>query len=206
MAEQNRFPVQITTLLYQRNKITIYYPQVVGVDKGFVQEKMNRDIRRLVNSLVKEQATYQVKGDTEMTGLYEIKTNERNVLSLNVENFAYTYPMAHGMTLLKSLTFDVQTGKSYSLRELFKPRTDYVQRINELIKAQLAVRDLPLLAEFTSIRPDQDFYIADKVLVIYFQLYEITPYAAGFPMFPISVYDLSSIVDEESPLGRMLAN
>ncbi|WP_368073024.1 RsiV family protein [Virgibacillus salinus] len=55
-------------------------------------------------------------------------------------------------------------------------------------------------------QPDQDFYIADKALVIYFQLYEITPYVFGFPMFPISVYAIKDIINEDGPLGRMAEN
>ena len=67
-------------------------------------------------------------------------------------------------------------------------------------------RDIQLLNEFTAIQTNQDFYIADKVLVIYFQLYEITPYVEGLPMFAISVFDLIDIIDENSPLSRMAVN
>ena len=63
-----------------------------------------------------------------MSGSYEIKTNERNVLSLSLLNYAYTYPSAHGLTKVRSLTFDVQTGKSYTLKELFKPEATIQRR------------------------------------------------------------------------------
>jgi hypothetical protein len=112
--------------------------------------------------------------------------------------------MAHGMTFLNSLTFDAATGQDYRLSELFKPGSDYAARINEQIRKQIRERDVQLLGEFGGIRPDQDYYLADKALVIYFQLYEITPYAFGFPMFPISVYVFQDIAAENSPLGRML--
>ncbi|WP_337445661.1 RsiV family protein [Ornithinibacillus scapharcae] len=67
-------------------------------------------------------------------------------------------------------------------------------------------RDIQLIEDFTEISPNQDFYIADKSLVIYFQLYEITPYVYGFPMFPISVYQIQDIIREDGPLGRMAEN
>jgi hypothetical protein len=118
----------------------------------------------------------------------------------------YHYHAAHGMTVIKSLTFDLQKGKLVALKDLFKPGSGYVKRISELIKVQIKERNIPLLVDFTAIKPDQDFYIADKALVVYFQLYEITPYAYGFPMFPISVYDLQDIIDENGPLGRMAVN
>jgi len=41
-----------------------------------------------------------------MLGLYEIKNNQRNVLSLSLSNDAYFDHAAHGMTYRSSLTFD----------------------------------------------------------------------------------------------------
>src|SRR5690625_7638876 len=38
---------------------------------------------------------------TEMIGTFEIKTNERNVLSLTLTNYAIAYHYAHGLTLKK---------------------------------------------------------------------------------------------------------
>ena len=125
---------------------------------------------------------------------------------MSLSNYVYHYHAAHGMTVIKSLTFDLQKGKQAALKDLFKPGSDYVKRISDLIAVQIKERDIPLLVDFTAIKPDQDFYIADKALVVYFQLYEITPYAYGFPMFPISVYDLQDIIDENGPLGRMAVN
>ncbi|MGI6066429.1 MAG: RsiV family protein, partial [Bacillota bacterium] len=97
-------------------------------------------------------------------------------------------------------------GRLYQLQDLFKPGADYVARLSEIIGIQIERRNIPILGEFTGIRPDQDFYIADKALVIYFQLYEITPYAYGFPYFPISVYEIQDIIDEEGPLGKMMGS
>ena len=91
-------------------------------------------------------------------------------------------------------------------RSSVTPGSDYVKVISRLVKEQIEQRDIQLLNEFTEIRQDQDFYIADKTLVIYFQLYEITPYVVGFPMFPISVFDLAEIIDVRGPLGRMAIN
>jgi len=87
----------------------------------------------------------------------------------------------------KSLTFDISTGKEYRLEELFKPGSDYVGTLSKIIERQIKEREIPILGEFKGIRPNQDYYIADKALVIYFQLYEITPYAFGFPCFYIRV-------------------
>ncbi|UUZ84241.1 DUF3298 and DUF4163 domain-containing protein [Paenibacillus sp. P26] len=137
-----------------------------------------------------------------MTGFYEIKTNERGVLSLSIFNYAYSGG-AHGLTLQKSLTFDVQTGNLYGLYDLFFHGIDYVKSLSDLIQQQIQGRRLPLLSEFRGIRPDQDFYIADKALVVYFQVNEITAYVYGFQYFPISVYQIQDMINER-PLGTMM--
>lgn len=142
----------------------------------------------------------------EMIGTYEVKNNQRNILSLTLSNYTYHEKAAHGMTYLRSLTFDLDTGKSYALSELFKPESAYIERLSTLIQQQMHERNIPLLHDFTTIRAEQDFYIADKTLVIFFQLYEITPYVYGFPMFPITVYELQDIIAENGPLAKMLVS
>ncbi len=201
----SRFPVQIQTVSRVTPNVHIYEPRVAGLPDD-VQRRINQAIEAQGRQLIAEQKKVQIEGTTEMQGYYELKTNQRSVLSLILTNYAYTPPMAHGMTYAKSLTFNVQTGRAYSLKELFKPGSDYVRRISDLIRAQIKEREIPLLGDFKGIRPDQDYYIADKALVVYFQLYEISPYYVGFPMFPISVYALQDLIEESSPLGKMLAD
>jgi hypothetical protein len=132
--------------------------------------------------------------------------DERGILSLTLSNYAYSSPMAHGYTIVKALTFNVLTGKQYSLGDLFKPGSDYVGVLSAEVSAQIKQRNLPLLNGFTAISPNQDYYLADKSIVIFFQLYEITPYYVGFPMFPISVYDVLSIAAEPGPLSDLAAD
>lgn len=205
VAAPMRFPVPLQTGSYVTSNIEVYYPFVYGLREREAQERMNAAIQAQAGSMIEDQqASQEGTGPTTMTGLYEIKTNERGVLSLTQSNYAYTPPAAHGMTLLRSLTFDVASGKTYRLSELFRPGSAYIDRISAQIRAQIAERDVPLLGEFTEIAPDQPYYIADKALVIYYQLYELTPYVYGFPMFPISVYSLQDVLVEDGPLGKML--
>ena len=79
----------------------------------------------------------------------------------------------------------------------------YKKIINAEILRQIKVREIPLLDSFNGISPEQDYYVSDQVLVIYFQLYELSPYAAGFPYFPIPIFMLSSVIPENSILSRM---
>lgn len=201
---EEQLPVQIYTIPFKAPNVFIYYPMLKDLKNKTAQQKINDTILKSMQNLIKIQDYYAHPDKTEVTGYYELKTNERRILSLTLSNFAYTQHAAHGMTYLTGLTFDVTTGKSYALKDLFKPGSPYVKRLSEIIRVQIKKRDLTLLDEFHGIKPHQDFYIADKSLVIFFQLYEITPYVYGFPMFPISVYEIEDIIDENGPLGKML--
>ncbi|WP_175596737.1 DUF3298 and DUF4163 domain-containing protein [Bacillus sp. MRMR6] len=201
------FPVHIHTQRVSTGpKKIVYFPKVIRMDNNQFERSINRAIVRQTQALIDQQVGNMPSTVEEMLGLYEIKNNQRDVLSLSLSNYTYHQKAAHGMTYIKSLTFDLQKGNHCELKDLFKSNSNYVKRLSELIKIQIEQREIPLLDNFTAIQPDQDFYIADKTLVIYFQLYEITPYVYGFPMFPISVFDLQEIIEDNGALGRMAEN
>lgn len=200
-------PVSIKIMLINQNGTMIYYPQVDDLQNEKVQQNINQTIFKLVNELAHQQSiqqeTHQI---VEMIGSFEIKTNERNILSLSLSNYAFAHQHANGLTLMKSLTFDIETGKQYQLKDLFKPHSNYLNELSKMVERQIKQRDIPLLGKFPGISPHQDFYIADKTLVLYYQAIQITPHYVGIPMFPISVFDIQDIITENGPLGRMATN
>lgn len=200
-------PVSILTMSMQNDGTTIYYPQVIGLKDGTVQQSINKAIHHEVQKLIQFQYEGQYT-DTfeEMIGTFEIKTNERHVLSLTLTNYAFAPEHANGLTLIKGLTFDTTTGELYALSDLFKKGSDYVEVLSRHVKEQIKARDIPLIVDFKQIDPEQDYYIADKSLVIFFQTIEIAPHSMGSPMFPISVFALEDIITEDGPLGRMATN
>ncbi|WP_372662681.1 DUF3298 and DUF4163 domain-containing protein [Cohnella sp.] len=193
-------PIRVRKMTAKNVKINV--PYITGGTTPAAVEAMNNAIASANQELLRAQG-YPGPDVQEMDGTFEIKTNERGVLSLSLLNYAYTGG-AHGNTLQKSLTFDADTGRSYTLGQLFKPGSNYEARLNTIIQAQIKARQLPLLGDYPGITPDQDFYIADKALVIYFPLYAIVPYAWGFPYFPISVFEIQDIIDEEGPMGVLM--
>lgn len=202
MAEMN-LPVQVATMQMLLPRLEVNYPVVFGLPDPVVQQTINSKIQGLVNSMIREQGYYE-NPLTQITGTYELKTNERGILSLAIIIYSFAGG-AHGITVTKSLTIDVQTGQVYQLADLFKPGVNYVKILSDIVRMQIKERNIPLLGEFKGISRNQDFYIADKCLVIYFQLYEITAYVYGFQYFPISVYEIQDIINEEGPLGRMIS-
>lgn len=195
--------IQARRLPHPSAKVTIYYPVIVGLPDHTIQLKINQEIIKTFNDILVEQSFYKPEL-VEMVANFEIKNNQRGILSLNLIVYAYTGG-AHGMTIVKSLTFDTKTGKSFALQDLFKKGSNYEKELSAIIRQDIDKWNIQIIGEFKEIRPDQDFYIADTSLVIYFQLYEISPYAQGFPYFPIALLDVADIIKPNGPLDTMMS-
>jgi len=194
-------PVRIKTMRYLKPPLIDFcYPVVEGLGDHAVEQKINQQIIGLMYRLIAE--LQQPDLSMRVSGSFESKTNQRNVLSLTLWALG-DFGGAHPMTYIRSLNIDGMTGTDYPLGTNFKPGSNYVDILSDLIRKQIRGRNIPLLEEFRGIRPDQDYYVADNVLIIYFQLYEISPYAAGFPYFPIPLYQIEDIIAENSLLQRM---
>ncbi|MCM3762716.1 DUF3298 and DUF4163 domain-containing protein [Alkalihalobacillus oceani] len=194
-------PAQVIARHLVQPRLDIYYPELSGLANQQVQEKLNKRIVKQVMTMIQKQG-YEKEPQTVITGGFEVKTNQRDIISLTNNHYAYSGG-AHGLTMQRSLTMNTVTGDTYALKDLFKPGATYTKALNAIIKRQIKERDLPLLSEFKGIAPNQYFYLADKALVLYFQLYELLPYAAGIPYFVIPVYELQNIAAEDGPLGKM---
>lgn len=101
------FPVRIFTKYVKSGpKRIVYYPQVKHVQNFSLQQFINETIVKETQRLIDKQSEGVPTWIEEMLGLYEIKNNQRNVLSLSLSNDAYFDHAAHGMTYRSSLTFD----------------------------------------------------------------------------------------------------
>ncbi|WP_141432118.1 DUF3298 and DUF4163 domain-containing protein [Bacillus sp. 03113] len=196
-----QLPTQIAVQRIKQPRLDVYVPVVYGLANQSAQTKINQQIMKTVRELIQKQGYYE-NPQTEITGFFELKTNERGVLSLTIEHYSFSGG-AHGMTYIIGLTFNVESGDKYKLADLFKPDSHYVEVLSKIVGQQIKERDIFIFEPFKSIHPNQDYYIADKSLVLYYQLYELTAYAYGFPYFPISIYDIQDIIKEGSPLQKM---
>lgn len=181
-------------------RLEVRYPRVSRLPSRAAQTRINHTILDRIYAMIRDQG-YLQEPDKEITGTYEIPLNDHGLLSVILDNYAYAKGAAHGLTVRHSPTFNLQSGRVYRLKDLFKPGSDYIRVISDRIKQEIAEKDIPLIAEFEAIKEDEDFYMTEDSLVIYFQLYEYTPYAYGFPSFSIPYEDLRKIVDPEGPVA-----
>ncbi len=156
-------------------------------------EQALKNRAELDNSTTDPRDTTQV--ETTAMSRYRITYNRNDLVCVVLTEYEYTGG-AHGMTYQSSYIINIKTGEVYSLADLFEEGSDYVSQINAHVKRGFTDRglDIVLLEPFESISPDEDFYLYGNDLVIYFQLYEYTPYAAGFQEFAIPLNSLEGVV------------
>ncbi|MBE1442172.1 WG repeat-containing protein [Paenibacillus sp. OAS669] len=173
----------------------VYYPQLEGMRERAAQQRVNDRLKSL--SQVKpvpagEQLSYSYDGDFEITFF------KKNLLVVELDGYNYPFGAAHGMPTRVYAHVNVEDGQFYELKDLFKPGSPYVRVLSDIIARQ--IREDPQYSyvfpnTYQGIKPDQPFYVTEHALHIYFQPYEIAPYAAGFPTFTIPFVQIMSLID-----------
>ncbi len=120
---------------------------------------------------------------------FNITFNQDCTLSLYSERYEYTGG-AHGNTVRSSDTWDLQTSRRVTLDEIVPCGRNYIIDIiiND-IQAQMSSNDGWYFDDYADnveqyFNPDS-FYLTPDGVVIYFQQYEIAPYASGIPEFTL---------------------
>ncbi|EZH66483.1 hypothetical protein DH09_11160 [Bacillaceae bacterium JMAK1] len=182
-----QLPLNVSSHHIVQPRVDVYYPTIREHTNKKAETRINQTIKQTVWRMMKDQGYGQK--ETELTGTYDIKTNQPHILSLTLSIYQFSGG-AHGTTLEKGLTFNTETGQLLSFKDLFLTTNNHRSIINERIKSQLNERNLTsdLLVPFSGVNDDTNFYIADQTLVIFFNQYELLPYVYGITYFPIPLY------------------
>lgn len=186
---------------------TVNYPEIDGIADKNIQNEMNAIFKKHADDAILEglknaaDLAPSVIEFPDMPGQcgtyvdYQIKYNQNDILSLVLTNYEYAGG-AHGSTVQTAYTYDIKTGLQLTLKDLFKSDGDYSSIINICIKTQLDERDLTsaLFEPFKGINENQNYFLSNKGLVVYFNQYEILPYAAGMPEFTVDYSLLSNLL------------
>ncbi|ABO50660.1 conserved hypothetical protein [Desulforamulus reducens MI-1] len=179
----------------------IIYPQVELTDKE-VEKRINQYITQQVNKLIPSEGCDVY---AEIFGRYEVKFNQKGVLSIILQFYTFPKGAANGLNIQKSINVDLSMGKSYQLYELFQRGKHHKVRLNRIIREQIKEKELVLITEFKGISDTEDYYLTDDALVIYFQQYEYTPRVAGIPEFIIPYYKISDIISENGLISKIIS-
>lgn len=188
---------------------TINMPVITNSNKiveRSTNDKIKNDIFEFYNKSYKEAKQYLKDNPDEENKFvanvdFELKKNTDSALSIKVRYYTYSGG-AHGFYQDIAYNVDMRTGKFLELMDLFKDNTKYKEVIDEEIKRQIAELEKKDeenigIYNFKGIKENQNFYLQDENLVIYFDLYDITPYATGIPEFSIDKKLISSMLKPE---------
>ncbi|MCR8981233.1 PdaC/SigV domain-containing protein [Brevibacillus laterosporus] len=174
--------------------VSIQYPQLKWLSNIEIQRKINdqlekdaRETYEMGSQALKEQRENENPYDFSLD--YQITYNQNGLISIVFDQYTYTGG-AHGMVDRIAYTIDIKTGKILTLQDLLKEKPAYKADITHEIKKQFQQNYGYLLTPFESIDEQQAFYLKGDSIIIYFGLYQYTPYAAGIPefSFPLSSF------------------
>lgn len=188
---------------YQPNRnYLVYYPEVKGMKDIANQEQVNDKLRKLAQAegidSVKE-LDYSYQGD------YNVTFFRKNLVVIEITGYNYPFGAAHGMPTMIYAHVDLVSGAFYELKDLFKPNSNYVGRLSDIIKKQIISQgddSSVWLDSYKGITEDQPFFISEGGLNIYFYPYDIAPYAVGFPTFKIPFKEIADIINEKGDFWK----
>jgi outer membrane murein-binding lipoprotein Lpp len=183
----------------------IHYPVLSGLSDGSTEKKINE---KLYKVFIDKRKDLKKEDNLSVEDSFGGKIIN-NILLVNRLGYDYSFGAAHGMPINDYYPIDLKTGKTYKLEDLFLENSDYVDTINKIITAKIkeeSKKDQSIYFQdgFSSIQPDQYFYVDAHNLYLYFYPYDIAPYAAGFPEFEISFDSISSIINKDGDFWKAL--
>ncbi|NGQ96618.1 DUF3298 domain-containing protein [Brevibacillus sp. SYP-B805] len=184
------------------NDYILYYPQIEGMADRAAQERVNQRLKELAQ--VKPIAPDQ-QLDSSYSGDFSVAFFRDHLVVLELTGYQYPFGAAHGMPSMIYAHVDLQTGRIYRLKDLFKPNSNYVQVLSDIVGEQIrndSKYSYVFPDSYHGIQPDQPFYVTADALHLYFAPYEIAPFAAGFPTFRIPYREIMPIIDTSGPFWQ----
>lgn len=194
--------------------INLVYPQASGLVNKNSQEKVNKTFQEYAENLVKEfKAEITDINDiptgqrSELIMDYDILQLSRQMISLKFNVSNYTAGAAHPNSFVHAVTYDLVNDKAIAgLEDVFESEKDYLKVLSDLARENLKVQ---LADDFASLRasveegttPEQknfsEFSIARGTFNIYFNPYQVAPYAVGVVEVKILYDQLQEILRDD---------
>lgn len=199
--------IKISSKEYETDKSSAYAEtvQFSGFRDSEFEKIINESITKDINgalvsfdTMVSESADTIRMGNRCMLELKQlVKNNDRDFISVIEEHYVYTGG-AHGSTAWYPRNIDINANKTVLLSDLFKDDS-YRGELNRQIDIILDNNKdaYSTLWSHPKVTSEENFYISDGKLVIFYPPYELSYYALGFVEFPIKLADIEGYLKEE---------
>lgn len=180
----------------------VYYPEVEGMRNNTAEHRVNMRLTQLAEA-------YKVpkKQDIKQTyfGDYDVIFYKKKLVVIEFSGYRAASGVAHGIATKNHAHFDLESGRMFMLRDLYKAGADYVKEISRIVGQMMNENpdySYVFLENYQGIAPDQPFYVTDEAVYIYFAPNEIGPYTVGFPTFRIGFDDIKGMIYKEGEFWR----
>ena len=171
----------------------IRYPQVINIPNT---KSINEEICSLINSKINELNLLideYYKDDVITITPYQIYSNyyttkQKEILSFYIDIYQFTGG-AHGITTRHAYNIDIATGDLKKLDDIIDLSKNKTKIDNEIIKQINKESKYYFTDEngFKGIDDNTKFSLEGDDIVIYYDIYEIAPYASGIVEFRIPI-------------------
>lgn len=124
----------------------------------------------------------------------------KDILSIQLNIYSYAGG-AHGNYFIVPITVNTKTGEFYGFKDLFKDNNKSIETIENKLIQTMDKNPENYFAEYKKTvkakKGDFNFYIDGNKLVVYFDLYDIAPYAGGMHHFVFEADELKGILKDE---------
>lgn len=146
----------------------------------------NKEIEQSLNKIIKEKFCVNAKSTEEdeefkatLNTDYEITKQTDELISIKIFSSIFMEGAAHPSNTLEGLTLNMTTGKEIELKDLFKQDADFNKVLNGILKEKVTKLDFELFEEYKGLETQQEFYLTDESLIIFYVEGVYTPHAVG---------------------------
>ncbi|MFL0246015.1 DUF3298 and DUF4163 domain-containing protein [Candidatus Clostridium stratigraminis] len=187
------------------SEFKLKYPLIEELENKVAEDAINDLIVSLEGLLFTDHAIVKKKKDlTDVVSDYKVPLNEKGLISMLFELYIYENHAAHGMTYYGSITANLETGETYGFSDLFNSKVYYTRILSEIAVKKVKAMGVPLIAPYNGITDDQQFYLTPDSLVLYYKIYEFTPYYYGNFEIKIPYNEIINILGPLSPIKNLL--
>lgn len=203
--------------------IDVNYPQISGDNLSSNAQAFNQLVTDAVNKSVQQFKNY-VKADMpHMQTLPEsakhntlnidydvhvIKPGNQTLLSVRLSIEGMQAGRAHPYHQHQVINFDLNSGKLLTLRELFKPKANYLNVFSKIASEKLntTLQDKWMIKEGTAplLKNYQLWNLQDDSILITFDEYQVAPYVDGAQEVEIPYSQLKNIIAPKSIIGTLV--
>jgi hypothetical protein len=177
-------------------------------------EKFNQDIARIVQTAVDQfrtdllnQPAVPISAGSYFDLRYALISPPGPIFSLQIQIEGMYDGAAHPYHITSSYNYDLEAGEVIAFEHLFLPGSDTLTPISEYCKRELSKRDINFAMFTAGAEPTVENYsvwnLSADGLVIFFNEYQVAPYAVGPQTVVVPFSELENIIDPGGPLAKV---